>query len=185
MLYGKMKGYTMKKLILISLLASFAYLANAGNCVTVTNESIKILPQAEIKNAQSWTSSTAYAQGRIVQWESRFFMAIVAGTSTNNYTLGPRALYGTVEDGNVIWYKMPNQYRIACFIQNLGTNDLYVTDEPPAEIGKGICVGPNRSILTFADEVQGPLYTIYDGTDEVNQITFGEMNTDVDRRKDR
>jgi hypothetical protein len=151
----------MKKLIVLSLLALLVTVsvtfAEEPLVITVTtNSASTILPSRLKQTALAWTQSTAFAQGDYCENYDRIYMAIVAGTTSNNPAYnGPSHLSGAQDDwdGSVQWYRVPSGLRKGFIICNNGSNTVALAVGASAQMGKGALL-PAGASWSSAGEIQ-------------------------------
>ncbi len=95
-----------------------------------------------------------------------YYIAIVAGTSTNNSALGPWGM-GTVVDGTVTWRPCLNKKRTWLSVQDTSTNSpgsLFITDYVGGGTNLSRVISLNGGGSVVVDEPgtvpQGTIYAI-------------------------
>ena len=111
---------------------SFGQAFTSPEIAIASNTLVAIAGPVAPMSAPSWVTNTAYAQGAIVRGTGlgMYYIAIVAGTSTNNSALGPSGM-GRVTDGTVVWRRCLNSRRTWLSVQDTSTNStgsVFISD---------------------------------------------------------
>ena len=130
-------------------------LAEAPISMTVTTNSVKILPMRGMTHATLWTNGIAVAQGNLVENGRRIYMAetnVVAAAVEPTH-------YSGVANG--LRY-IPMSFRSLATIQNLSGDPLFLSFDAPAEVNKGLSLSEG-GYVTITD-VQAAIYGISTGS---------------------
>lgn len=151
-----------------------AIFAAGGAGTQVGSTSMKILARAGITAAPDWVTNTVYANGDYVTANTRIFMCLTAGTSTNTGT-GPSAVTDTT-DGTVTWRPALMTTRKGLVFVNMATSStayVYLA-ERAAVTNSGIALGPNGCSVSFSGTEcpQSEFYAVYTGGQTGTVTTF-------------
>lgn len=123
--------------------------------MTISTNSVIVLPRRPIGGAQTWTNGIPLSQGALVENDRQFYMAeATIATSTNE----PTHLSG-VE--NNLRYVRPHK-RVFFVFQNLSTNDVYLGFNHTAREDAGTRLRANESLTLSL--VQDAVHAVADGT---------------------
>jgi len=164
--------------VVLSLLAGWAFGAPPMS-VTVGTSSTVVLPSRTIQGAEVWTTNHAYSQGDITHWTNatpadRYYLAIVAGTSSNLYAGAPTHNTGTATDGGTLtWYRIPKGQRKGAVVCNNSTNVVNgAYGGEAAVLNAGFRINANGGTVTLGAEDQGAFTVI--GQDTADAMTVQE-----------
>ena len=122
----------------------------APGAVTISTNSIRVLPPAGVNSASAlWTTNTTYANGQMVySTGGGVYMCLVGGASYTGAV--PPAAVGDITDGTVTWRRAFSRLRLGLAIVNDGTGVVYVAVDTPAVYGQGIRLNPNGGSVVFS-----------------------------------
>lgn len=158
---------TILALLVMVSLASLCIRSNADApaSVTVSTNSVMILPARPIKNAVIWTANTTYPQGATVKQDDRYYWAVVGGVST---TTAPTHVYGDAIDNTVTWRKIEKGDRSRWVATVNSTNNVYFSIGFPAVLNKGIRLNASGGALSLSDGCSNdPVFAIAAETNNV------------------
>lgn len=147
----------MKRLAIISVcLMACVALGQLSRSVGPT--SVVLLPPANLQAARTWTNTINCTQGMVVDSGSAYYMAVTAGTSTNQ----PTHAYGDDATSDAVtWYKVPPGRRNGFWVVLLSTGRVCAAFGQTAVDGSGIALtGYGGSFGLDVDNYQGVISAI-------------------------
>ena len=113
----------------------------------------KVLAAPDPGSAVAWATNVAYSQGGLVKANSRYFMCLIAGTSTNISTNAPYAL-GDSTDGTVTWRSVMGHTRRGLTVCNdspaASGGPIYVSFSAPVVAGRGSRLNAGGGSITIS-----------------------------------